>query len=153
MLCSTSVPSHKNALALVTTPASMGAAFAATPAIPRMDPTRQPLVVDHMCAWRDAISLFRKHVSITCRACQKGILCNCAVQALLLGAAGPGKTTTVQVTNLQLEEYDLKGRCCFVWLENKWPFRPLPGFRKKKIAKAWRQNLVIQQCFGWDAET
>lgn len=88
----------------------MGAAFAATPAIPRMDPTRQPLVVDHMCAWRDAISLFRKHVSITCRACQKGILCNCAVQALLLGAAGPGKTTTVQVTNLQLEEYDLKGR-------------------------------------------
>ena len=72
-------------------------------AIPRMDPTRQPLV-DHMCAWRDAISLFRKNVSIACRACQKGILCNCAVQALLLGA------TTVQVTNLQLEEYDLKGR-------------------------------------------
>lgn len=43
------------------------------------------------------------------RACQR-ILCNCAVQALLLGAAGPRKTITVQVTNLQLEEYDLKGR-------------------------------------------
>ena len=165
LLCSTILPSHEDALALVTALASLGAAVAATPAIPRMDPTRQPLV-DHMCAWHDAISLFRPGLpknlvqwrgpgAATGRSRPRENHNSTSDKSALRRVCFEGSHCARGKRRCDTQQHWQRCPhcCCFVWLENKWPFRPLPGFRKKEIAKAWRQNLMIQQYFGWDAET